>query len=183
VKISLTVGGLAPKYYKEWLPSTAEGGFRGPNVKIERTVRSSKGFLFESDDTPRPVLCRDVRGFPACLDAARDRAKAHPGRLVIVVPDLAMDDWIARWADDVGHPRRTISITRRTDGRQVRLVGTLLAFGFGVDTSIQIERLEHEVKTGRPRGAAGADDSPKSGVQELALLRKQAAPAKRRASR
>jgi hypothetical protein len=152
-------------------------------VKIERTVRSSKGFLFESDDTPRPVLCRDVRGFPTCLDAARDRMKTHPGRVVVVVPDLAMDDWLARWADDVGHPRRSISITRRTDGRQVRMVGTLLTYGFGVDTAIQIERLEHEVKASRARASSGADDSPKSGVQELALLRKHASPAKRRASR
>lgn len=157
----------------------------GVQVKTERTVRSSKGFLFESDDTARPVLCRDVRGFPACLEAARDRSRAHPGRLVIIVPDLAMDDWLARWADDVGHPRRTMTITRRTDGRQIRLVGTLSTFGYGVETSLQVERLEQEGRTSRTRGQSAADDAPpKSGVQEVVSARRQAAaPIRRRASR
>jgi hypothetical protein len=148
---------------------------------MERTVRSSKGFLFESDDTVRPALCRDVRGFPASFDAARDRTKPNPGRLVIIVPDLAMDDWLARWADDVGHPRRTITITRRTDGRQIKLVGTLSAYGYGVETSIQIERLEQEGRT--VRRSVATEEPPKSGVQEMAGVRQRATPVRKRAAR
>lgn len=97
-----------------------------------------------------------------------------------------MDDWIARWADDVGHPRRTITITRRTDGRQIRLVGTLSTFGYGVETSVQIERLEQEGRATRTRSTPSDDAPPKSGVQEVAAARRQAAaaaPARRRAAR
>jgi hypothetical protein len=97
-----------------------------------------------------------------------------------------MDDWLARWADDVGHPRRTITITRRTDGRQIRMVGTLSTFGYGVETSVQIERLEQEGRAARPRTTSAADDAPpKSGIQEVAAVRRQAAaaPARRRAAR
>jgi hypothetical protein len=146
-------------------------------VKTERTVRSSKGFLFESDDTVRPALCRDVRGFPVCLEAAQDRSKPHSGRLVIIVPDLSMDDWLARWADDVGHPRRAITITRRTDGRQLKLVGTLSTYGYGVETSIHIERLEQEGRTAR---RSSADEAPQSRVQEVSASRRQAASVGRR---
>jgi hypothetical protein len=148
---------------------------------MARTVRSSKGFLFEADDTPRPVLCRDVRGFPGASAAAVDRSLPVPDRIIIVVPDLAMEDWVARWADDVGHPRRSLTITRRTDGQQVRMVGTLLAYGYGVDTAIQVERLEYEPRSGRARSAS--DEAPKSGIPDLPLMRKQVAPVRRRASR
>jgi hypothetical protein len=104
------------------------------------TARSSKGFLVESDDAPRPLLCRDVRGFPHLVEAARDRSLALPDRCVIVVPDVALDDWLSRWAEDAARVRRSVSITRRTDGRQVRFSGTLLAYGSGVDTIVRVER-------------------------------------------
>jgi hypothetical protein len=146
----------------------------------------SKGFLFESDDTRGPILCRDVRGFQATLQAARDRAKAHSGRLVLVVPDLAMEDWLAGWADDVAHSRRTLSITRRTDGSQIRLVGTILAYGYGVDTTIRIERLEHQagfVGSRRPQGP-DVEPPPKSGLREVPGAIHHHVPApKRRVSR
>lgn len=110
-------------------------------VKTRDTVRDSKGFLFEAEDTPQPVLCRDVRGFPQALAASKNRGKS-PGRLVIVVPDLAMEDWLARWAEDDVRVRRNLRITRRVDGQRVRIVGTLLAYGCGIDTAIAIEQLE-----------------------------------------
>src|SRR6478672_1707452 len=82
--------------------------------KGHRLVRSSKGFLFEADDVKSPV-----------------------------VPDLAMEEWLARWSEDT-RPRRRITITRRTDGSQVRLTASLLAYGAGVETSISIERVERD---------------------------------------
>jgi len=148
---------------------------------MERTVRSSKGFLIEADDTPRPVLCRDLRGFPAAAAATADRASPTPDRLVIVVPDLAMEDWLSVWADDVGHPRRTLVITRRTDGQQVRVVGTLSTYGYGVDTAIQVERLEQEPRSTRARRVT--EEPARVAVPDLPLLRKQVAPSKRRAAR
>jgi hypothetical protein len=148
---------------------------------MERTVRSSKGFLIEADDTPRPVLCRDLRGFPAAVTATADRSAPAPDRLVIVVPDLAMEDWLSGWADDVGHPRRTLVITRRTDGEQIRAVCTLLAYGYGVDTSMQVERLEQEART--PRARRTPEEPARPATPDLPLLRKQVAATKRRASR
>jgi hypothetical protein len=148
---------------------------------MERTVRSSKGFLIEADDTPRPVLCRDLRGFPAAVLASADRSVPAPDRLVIVVPDLAMEDWLSVWADDVGHPRRTLIITRRTDGQQIRAVCTLLAYGYGVDTAMQVERLDQEARP--PRAKRAAEEPVRAQPPDLPLLRKQVAPAKRRAAR
>jgi hypothetical protein len=156
------------------------------NVKTEPFLIDSKGFLFESDDTRGPILCRDVRGFQATLLASRDRAKAHSGRLVLVVPDLEMEDWLARWADDVAHSRRTLTITRRTDGSQIRLVGTILTYGYGVDTTIRIERLEHSARLGGHRRPATADMEapPKSGVQAApSAVHEHALSTRRRAAR
>jgi hypothetical protein len=153
-------------------------------VKTESSLIDSKGFLFESDDTAGPILCRDVRGFRAALEAARDRSKAHSGRLVLVVPDLNMEDWLARWADDVSHSRRTLSITRRTDGTQIRLVATILAYGYGVDTTIRIERLEHPARFGGHRRpvTTDAEAPPKSGVRETPPADHEHAPCARRRS-
>ncbi len=153
---------------------------------MQQAILYSKGFLFESDDTSGPILCRDVRGFQAALDAARDRSKTHSGRLLIVVPDLAMEDWLARWAEDVTHSRRTVTITRRTDGSQVRVLGTLLAYGYGVDTTIRIERLEHSARASGVRRSAGVEvePAPKSGVRDVAgSTHHHALPGKGRASR
>src|SRR3954465_14988956 len=111
--------------------------------KGHRLVRSSKGFLFEADDVKSPVLCRAVRAFPALLLHSKSRSEPHPGRLLLVVPDLAMEEWLARWSEDT-RPRRRITITRRTDGSQVRLTASLLAYGAGVETSISIERVERD---------------------------------------
>jgi len=30
--------------------------------------------------------------------------ETHPGRVTLIVPNLDMEDWLARWADDVGMP-------------------------------------------------------------------------------
>jgi hypothetical protein len=106
------------------------------------TARSSKGFLVEAADAPRPLLCRDVRGFPGLVEASGDGSVAAPDRCVIVVPDVAMDDWLSRWAEDAARVRRSVSITRRIDGRQVRFSGTLLAYGSGVETIVRVERVE-----------------------------------------
>lgn len=156
---------------------------RSPVVRQIDSVRGSKGFLFEAEDTPHPVLCRDVRGFPQAVLAARDSTKASPGRLVVVVPDLAMDDWIARWADDTSRARRNLTITRRTDGTELRLVATLLNYGFGVDTTIAIERLESESRP-RPSTPEVVEASPKSGVQPvLGATARAAGPLKRKMAR
>ena len=109
---------------------------------MPRRSRSSKGFLVEADDAPRPLLCRDVRGFPRLVEASREGSVALPDRCVIVVPDVAMDDWLSRWAEDAVRVRRWVSITRTIDGRRVRFSATLLAYGSGVDTVVGVERVE-----------------------------------------
>jgi hypothetical protein len=78
------------------------------------TVGISKGFLIEADDLSQPGLCRDVRGFPRAVAASRGHGPP-PDRLVIVISDLAMDDWLEQWSMDVRRPRRKIAITRRVD--------------------------------------------------------------------
>ncbi|HEX9294992.1 MAG TPA: hypothetical protein VF881_04135 [Polyangiaceae bacterium] len=116
---------------------------------MERAIRSPKGFLWQGEDPPRPLVCRDVRGFPALAAASLDRPPTLPVRLVIVVPNVALQDWLARWAEDVGRARRSVAVTRQTDGRQVRFTGTLLAYGHGVDTAIRVERVEPEAGVAR----------------------------------
>jgi len=143
------------------------------------SVRSSKGFVFEAEDTPHPVVCRDVRGFPQALVAARDRGKS-PGRLVIVVPDLAMDDWITRWAEDESRARRNITITRRVDGQRLRLVGTLLSYGYGVDTTIAIEALEAASTSDEGESSAATDAPPRSGVRAAPTAKSSKPAAARR---
>lgn len=135
-------------------------------VKTRDSVRGSKGFLFEAEDTPHPVLCRDVRGFPQALLAARDGNKP-PGRLVIIVPELAMEDWIAQWAEDESRPRRSITITRRIDGQRLRLVGTLLSYGYGVETTIAIEKLEPIAASRAPGPSLATEPPPKSTVRTI----------------
>jgi hypothetical protein len=112
------------------------------------SVRISKGFLVEADDLSQPVLCREIRGFPAAIAASKARG-ARPERLVFVIPDLAMDDWLEQWSTDVRSPRRKIIITRRIDGAQVRLTASLLTHGYGVDTAIRVEKLDAHAGAGR----------------------------------
>lgn len=135
-------------------------------------TRDSKGFLFEAEDTPHPVLCRDVRGFPLALAAARNRSKA-PGRLVIVVPDLAMEDWLTRWAEDEKRVRRNIRITRRVDGQSVRVTATLLAYGCGIDTAIALEALEPAVP-GEVSDGGSIEPPPRSVVRTATKAKKTA---------
>jgi hypothetical protein len=139
---------------------------------MDRNARSPKGFLFEADDTLRPVVCRDVRGFPGLAAASLDRSMPVPDRFVIIVPDIAMEEWLAHWAEDVGHARRSMVITRRTDGQQIRLVGTLLAYGYGVDTSIHVDRLEHGGRAAKARPLV--EEAPKVEIPDLPLHRKVA---------
>jgi len=131
-------------------------------------VRGSKGFLFEAEDTPHPVLCRDVRGFPQALLAAREGTKP-PGRLVVIVPELAMEDWIAQWAEDETRARRNITITRRMDGQRVRLVGTLLSHGYGVETTIAIEELEQRSAGESRTQTTPTEPPPKSAVRSVTV--------------
>ena len=108
------------------------------------TSRGAKGFEIESSSPTAPVRCRDVRGFATALQAARGAATA-PDRLVLVVPDVAMDAWLARWANDPGPARRTLTLVRRTDGARLRIEATLLTYGWGVDTALGIVRLVGEL--------------------------------------
>src|SRR3954462_7811596 len=133
--------------------------------KGHRLVRSSKGFLFEAEDVKSPVLCRDVRGFPALLLHSKNRSEPNPGRLLLVVPDLAMEEWLARWSEDT-RPRRRVTITRRTDGSQVRLTASLFAYGVGGEPSICVERVERD-SLARPVAA-----EPKPELAELSLRRR-----------
>jgi hypothetical protein len=112
------------------------------------TVGISKGFLVEADDLSQPVLCRDVRGFPTAVAASKGQGPP-PDRLVFVISDVAMDDWLAQWSIDERHPRRKMVITRRVDGAQLRFAASLLSYGYGVDTAVRIERLEADSRARR----------------------------------
>ena len=114
-------------------------------------IQSTKGFLVEAEDAHAVLRCRDLRGFSAVAAACRDTSMTTPERLVIVLPDLAMEDWLASWAEDVGQARRSIVATRASDGSDARLVGTLLAYGYGVETVIRVERVEPKETASRSR--------------------------------
>lgn len=113
----------------------------GELMRSGRRRGDTKGFLFRVQDSSRLLLCRDVPGFPAAFKAASLRAKGHFGPLLIVIPNNDLEDWLARWSEDVGRVRRTITLTRRADGATIMLVVTLHSYGAGVQTALAIQRL------------------------------------------
>ncbi len=111
-------------------------------MDLIRTSKFAKGFAITSDDTDVPVSCRDLRGFPALLVAAAAHQRQVDLRVSVVVPDVAMDDWLARWARDDRHPERLVMVKRRTDRSKVRMWVTIATHGFGVDTVLAVSRVE-----------------------------------------
>ena len=58
--------------------------------------------------------------------------------------------WLARWSEDEGRVRRTLTVRRCEDGAEVTLVATLCSFGYGVDTALAHRRAAvDELREGR----------------------------------
>jgi len=62
-----------------------------------------------------------------------------PSRLVLILPDAEMGEWLARWSEDAERVRRTITVRRLFDGKQVTTVATLASYGHSIDTSLGVE--------------------------------------------
>jgi hypothetical protein len=98
-----------------------------------------RGFTFDPDDGTGPYLCGEVRGFREALAAADDPRATVPQRLVVMVPDRSMQDFLVRWSEDDRYVRRTITIARLFDEKQITAVVTLSSFGYGIDSSLAVE--------------------------------------------
>jgi hypothetical protein len=104
-----------------------------------------KGFSVATDGdhtvTTAQLFCREVRGFRDATLAAADPQAPMPARMVLVVPDVEMAEWLRCWSEDSDHIRRTLTIRRLYDGRKVTAVATLASYGSGIDTSLGIESI------------------------------------------
>lgn len=109
-------------------------------MKAPRSIRDNKGYLFSVDDES-VGRCRDVRGFADAIEFLKDRSNPKPERLVLVIPTIPMEDYLTKWAEDESHVRRKLSVTRRATGQQIAVTATIATYGYGVDPSLQIERL------------------------------------------
>lgn len=136
-------------------PSPAE---TTPVFTTPRRAERSRGFTLElagplaEGRAGGELTCVDVRGFrDAALAAAEARVMA-PLRLVIIGPTGDLGALLDTWAEDAEQVRRTLLISRRFDGRAFRVVATIAAHGYGVETSLAVESLsppdddgEHEI--------------------------------------
>ncbi len=109
-----------------------------------------------------PLGCREVRGFHEAAAAARDARAAPPSRLVLVGLDEAGEAWVHAWAEDVERVRRTLSIRRLLDDREVTATATLASFGPGVDTALAVESVAAS-------GGGAAPSLLRSGVHPKAV--------------
>lgn len=98
-----------------------------------------RGFMLDPGDGTGPYVCGDVRGFREALAAADDPRAPTPQRLVLMGPDRCMQDFLVRWSEDDTYVRRTITIARLFDDKQITAVATLSSFGYGVDPSLSVE--------------------------------------------
>jgi hypothetical protein len=135
----------------------------------------SMGFALEVGDTERPLGCRHVLGFREAVVAAQDPAAPAPARLVIVAPDPATDDWLARWSEDDTQVRRTLTICRRRDNSKVTAVATIAAYGHGTDTSLAIESV---TLPWRRRSIVRSGVHPKAFLEAVLALQRASEPAR-----
>jgi hypothetical protein len=105
----------------------------------ESEAGRARGFLLDVNDGTGGYRCGDVRGFREALMAADDPRAQVPLRLDLMVPDHAMMRFLARWSEDEVYVRRTVSIRRLFDDKQVITVATLSSFGHGVEPSLAVE--------------------------------------------
>ena len=113
---------------------------RRPRLRLSQPI---KGFVVEADDG-RTLVCREVRGFREAMLAAHDPRAPMPSRLVLLLPDAEMGEWLACWSEDSERVRRTITVRRLFDGKQVTAVATLASYGYAVDTSLGVESIAAE---------------------------------------
>ncbi|EYF07560.1 hypothetical protein [Chondromyces apiculatus] len=112
-----------------------EDGSRSTSAAVEPSRFSL------SVDTGQVIGCREVRGFHSAVSAANDPRLSLPPRLVLRGLDEHAHAWVEAWAEDCERVRRTISIRRLLDEREITAVATLASFGSGVETEISIESL------------------------------------------
>lgn len=123
-------------------------GIAAPIAPARRSDRS-RGFVIEVEGHGE-LACGDIRGFREAALAATDPRALRPQRLVLVAPEGELRDWLAAWAEDAEQVRRTITLCRRFDGKVIRAVVTLLAFGYGVETALAVESVS--VRRGEDEG-------------------------------
>ncbi len=86
-----------------------------------------------------PLVCADVRGFREALVAASDPRAPAPPRLILVAPSMPLIAWLEAWSLDDEQVRRTVAIARRFDSKEIRVVATICAHGYGVETALAVE--------------------------------------------
>ena len=89
----------------------------------------------------RVVGCREVRGFHEAVMAAEDELAEAPPRLWLSGLDDDARAFIEAWSEDCERVRRTLSIRRLLDDRELTAVVTLASYGPGVETSLSLESL------------------------------------------
>ncbi|AKT40217.1 hypothetical protein [Chondromyces crocatus] len=119
--------------------------------------------FFLSVDDGHVIGCSEVRGFHDAVTAAENPGISLPARLVLRGLDQSALSWIDAWAEDCERVRRTISIRRLLDDREITMVVTLASYGSGVDPELWIESL-----TAGPAG--GIPALLRSGVHPRALV-------------
>jgi hypothetical protein len=139
-----------------------------PMLPARRSERS-RGFEVEVEGSGE-LGCGNIRGFREAALAATDARAMAPQRLVLVAPNGELRAWLAAWAEDAEQVRRTLTICRRFDGKAIRAVVTLLAFGYGVETELAVESVSAR------RGDEDSEEIVRSGVHlkadiEAALAR------------
>ncbi|HSN99612.1 MAG TPA: hypothetical protein VLS89_15060, partial [Candidatus Nanopelagicales bacterium] len=87
----------------------------------------------------RVVGCREVRGFHEAARAAEDDLAEAPPRLWLAGLDDDARAFMEAWSEDCERVRRTVSIRRLLDARELTAVVTLASYGFGVETSLSLE--------------------------------------------
>jgi hypothetical protein len=130
------------------------GGVGGDDAAIRFHLSVEEG---------RVVGCREVRGFQAATLAAEDPRAAMPPRVSLAGLDAGAQSWIEAWSEDCDRVRRTVSIRRLLDDRELTAVVTLASFGSGVEISLSIESL-----TAGPAGTIPV--LQRSGVHPRAIL-------------
>lgn len=138
---------------KEPQPDPANAAPAAPSRRADR----SRGFVVEVEGVGE-LGCTDVRGFREGALAAVDPRAAAPSRLLLVGPEADLDAWLLSFAEDTEQVRRTLTIIRRFDGKAIRAVVTISAYGYGVETSLAVESVA------APRSEGDDEEIFRSGV-------------------
>jgi hypothetical protein len=112
---------------------------RAPPAEGLRVPEKRRGFAVEIDGGGDPLVCEDVRGFREALVAALDPRAPAPPRIGLVAPEGAGCAWLDRWAEDSERVRRTVTVRRRFDGREIKVIATISSYGRGTETSLSVE--------------------------------------------